>query len=151
MMQGNGQITSDRLEEKKSGLEEVPYHPAHSPCLDTGLECQHHIPKELCFGSSTLVKKCIVVFYCFLHFQEVFTHLTFSLAYEKRLSKTKWNMKGVNFPHFLLLWDTGNVFGTHYCVWTTCWADLHLQVNALNQWMWFAFFFMQSIFNPTLY
>lgn len=146
MMQGNGQITSDRLEEKKSGLEEVPYHPAHNPCLNTGLECQHHIPKEFCFGRSILVKKCTVVFCCFFHFQVVFIHLIFSLAYEERQSQTKWRNKGASFPHLLLLSDTSNVSGT-----VPCWADPHLQVNALRQWVLFAFFFMQSIFSPTLY
>lgn len=147
MMQGNGQITSDRLEEKKSGLEDVPSNPAHSPCLDTGSECQHHIPKEFCFGRSTLVEKCVVVLCCFFQFQVVFIHLKFSLAYEERQSKTKWGKKGKNFPHFLLLSDRGNVFRIRYCVW----ADLHLQINSLKQWVWFTFFLMESIFNPTLH
>jgi len=39
MMQGNGQIASDRLEEK-SVLKEVSYHPAHSPCLNMDIMCQ---------------------------------------------------------------------------------------------------------------
>lgn len=115
MMQGNGQTTSDRLEEKKSGLEEVPYHPVHNPCLNTGLECQHHIPKEFCLGRSILVKKCIVVF-CFFRFQVVFMHLIFSLAYEERQSKTKGSKKGASCPHLLLLSDTGNVCGTLICI-----------------------------------
>lgn len=40
MMQGNGQIASDRLQEKMSELEEVSYHSILSPSLNTDIACQ---------------------------------------------------------------------------------------------------------------
>lgn len=51
-MQGNGQIASDRLEEKKPGLDEVSYHKAHSPCLNTDIACQASYSKR------GLLQKC---------------------------------------------------------------------------------------------